>query len=579
METKRLQGIGVNSGIVIGTVYVYQTDCPNVSRQYEEDSEVAWERYQQAKAKAEKELRELVCALEKDRDDKSIIISAHIDILTDEEIEEQIRNLIFQDHYSAEYAVQDTYQTFFAALAQMDDPVISERKMDMMDVSQRLLRILCGTEKAKIGAFDTPSILVAHDLLPSDTATLDKSKILGILTETGNMTSHTAIIAKNYGIPTILGIKDLLAQVKPGQSAILDAEEGTVIIEPDDALLQEYSSKQEKWKQEYLLEQEYVNRELYTKDGVRIFINANIGAPTPQLSKDAAAADGVGLFRTEFLYMENSHLPTEEEQFTAYCEVLQAYSGKPVILRTIDIGGDKEIPYLPLPKEDNPFLGVRAIRLCYERPELLYTQLRAALRASAYGTLEIMFPMVASMDDIRWAKSVFQQVGKDLDQNKIPWDHNIKIGIMIEVPSIMLISDHVAKEVDFASIGTNDLCQYLTASDRLNSGTVRYYQNFHPAMFRLIGYAAKEFMAQGKSLSVCGEIGGSTMAAPILVGLGIRKLSMNQSCIGKMKKELSKFRVADLEKLAQRVLLCQTETDVKRTVELFMHENQPPREG
>lgn len=574
MSTKILQGIRVNSGISIAPVYVYHSDCPEISHQYEENSDLAWKEYRQAKLQAEQELHEIVHALEKANDNNAVILAAHIDILMDEEIEEQIHNLIFDSHYSAEYAVQNTYQMFFHTLEQIDDPVISERKMDMIDVSQRLLRILCGTGQNGISALDCPSILVAHDLFPSDTATLDQEKVLGILTETGNITSHTAIIAKAYGIPTILGIEGLLDQVESGQTAVLDADAGTVIVDPDDAVLSEYKDKQKKWEQEYLLEQEYASKALYTKDGIRVFINSNIGAPTPQLSNDAAATDGVGLFRTEFLYMENTHLPTEEEQFEAYRTVLQAYSGKPVILRTIDIGGDKSIPYMPLPKEDNPFLGVRAIRLCYEHPELLYTQLRAALRASIYGTLEIMFPMVASIDDIRWAKSVFQQVGEDLDKENIRWDHTIKIGIMMEIPSIMLLSDIVAQEIDFASVGTNDLCQYLTASDRLNSGTARYYQSFHPAMLRLIAYAAKEFAARGKSLSICGEIGGSPIAAPILVGLGIRKLSMNQSCIGKIKKELSGFCTAELEDLAQRVLSCQTEADVKNTVELFMCEHQ-----
>ena len=574
MGTKILQGISVNSGISIAPIYVYCPDCPKVSHLYEENSDLAWKEYQQAKLQAEKELNEIVRMLEKANDNNAVILAAHIDILMDEEIEDQIHNFIYNNHYSAEYAVQNTYQMFFRVLEQMDDPVIAERKMDMTDIAQRLIRIICGTSQNGISSFDYPVILVAHDLFPSDTATLDREKVLGILSETGNITSHTAIIAKAYGIPTILGIEGLLDQVKSGQIAILDANDGSVIIDPDDTLLYKYKSMQKKWEQEYLREQEYANKALYTRDGIRVFINSNIGAPSPQLSKDAAIADGVGLFRTEFLYMENTHLPTEDEQFEAYRTVLQAYSGKPVILRTIDIGGDKTIPYMPLPKEDNPFLGVRAIRLCYEHPELLYTQLRAALRASVYGTLEIMFPMVASIEDIRWAKSIFQQVGEKLDKENIPWDHNVKTGIMMEVPSIMLLSNIVAQEVDFASIGTNDLCQYLTASDRLNSGTARYYQSFHPAIFRLIAYASKEFTAQKKSLSICGEIGGSPIAAPILVGLGIRKLSMNQSCIGRIKKELSGFYLEELEELAQHVLLCQTEAEVKKTVDLFMRDHQ-----
>lgn len=569
-----LAGIGVNTGIAIGEIYIFDAYRPQITHNTGADFKEETARYIQAKAEAEKELRAIADKLQSGGSDKAAIFTAHIDILTDEEIDMQIQAGIQDSHYSAEYAIHSTYSAFAEILAQMDDPVIRERSADMTDVSLRLLRILEGREEKSLLSLPGPVIVAAQDLLPSNTVNLDRQNVLGILTEAGNSTSHTAILAKNSGIPAILGISGLMGAVREGQRAAMDAGEGRVILDPDRAEISGYEEKQRVLERESLIEQSYVGRELYTRDGVRVSIFANIGAPGPDIQTDAQGTDGVGLFRTEFLYMENGHLPTEEEQFQAYCAVLRAYAGKPVTLRTVDIGGDKSIPYLPLPKEDNPFLGVRALRLCYEHQYLFRTQLRAALRASAFGTLQLMFPMVASLDDIRWAKSMVEAVGRELDQEEAAWDHDLKIGIMMEIPSIMLISDLVAGEVDFASVGTNDLCQYLTASDRLNPGTSRYYQNFHPAMFRLIGYAAKEFASRGKPLGVCGEMGGDPLAAPVLLGLGVRRLSMSRTCVGKIKYEVSGFRMDGMERLAEEVLACRTEEEAKQKASRFRAENR-----
>ena len=561
-----LRGISVNSGVVIAPIYVFEPFCPSEYKLQATDFCAELARYQEAKEKAVIELNEVICSLGKGDAEKAAIFEAHKDILEDEEIVEQICDKIKNSNYSAENAVMTVYRSFADIFAQIDDPVIRERKSDMDDVSLRLLRVLEGKRIKTLSSLEKPCIVAAHDLLPSDTATLDRKNILGILTESGNITSHTAIIAKNYGIPTILGIKELLDRVEDDEIVIMDAEKGQMLLHPEEADINHFEKMIELQEVQRQQEREYLKRELYSKDGTRILINANIGAPTAEMQEDAKMVDGVGLFRTEFLYMENTHLPTEEEQFEAYRSVLEAYAGKPVILRTIDIGGDKTIPYFPLPKEDNPCVIILGLILCYEHQDMFCTQLRAALRASVYGKLEIMFPMVGSMDDLLWAKTMVSKVCEELDQEKIARDPNVKIGIMMEIPSVMMIADQIVHEVDFASVGTNDLCQYLTASDRMNTGTSRYYQNFHPAMFRLIGYAAKQFAAQGKQLSICGEMGGNPLAAPVLVGLGVRKLSMSRTSVGKIKQILSNLTLDEMEHLSEKVQICATDAQVQETI-------------
>ena len=571
-KQRELKGIPVSSGIIAGSIYRYEAYQPELKQQFSQDGEGELVRYQQARAQAERELNAVADSLRPTAQDKADIFLAHIDILQDDSVDEQVRTYIQEERYTAEFAVERSYTAFAQMLEQVDDPIIRERGADVRDVSLRLLRLLEGKPERNISALAGPVIVAARDLLPSDTATLDRAHVLGILTQAGNATSHTAIIAKNYGIPAVLGIPELMGQVEEGMTVILDGDAGTVQLEPDAAAWESYEKRHQRQTEDRLEDLKYLKRPLQTADGVRILIGDNIGGVTDALREQAQAVDCVGLFRTEFVYMESSSAPTEEEQLAQYRAALEAYAGKPVLLRTIDIGGDKSIPYLALPKEDNPFLGVRALRLCYERPELFKTQLRAALRASVYGRLEIMFPMVTSLEDIRWAKDMLRQAGAELDREGIPWDRQIPVGIMMEVPSIMMIADQVAREVDFASVGTNDLCQYLTASDRLNPGTARYYQSFHPAMFRLIGDTARAFQAQGKVLSVCGELGGDPLGAPVLVGLGVGKLSMNHAAVARIKRRLAGLTMADMQELASRVLACGTQEEVLDTIRSGMEQ-------
>ena len=569
MEDKRcvLKGIAVASGVVAGPICRYEAYHPGEIPRTAGDPQAELKRYRQARERAEEELRALADGLDGDKAD---IFVAHIDILQDESVDEQIEACIRQEQSSAEWAVQEAYQTCARLFEQMDDPIIRERRADVIDVSLRLLRLLEGKEEKNLSALSGPVLVAAYDLLPSDTATLDRKHVLGILTQAGNATSHTAIIAKNYGIPAVLGIPSLMEQVADGMTAILDGDEGTVQLDPDQRELEACQIKRRRQAEERQEDLKYLKQELRTADGVRVLIGDNIGLLSPELAQQAQDVDCVGLLRTEFVYMNASHAPTEEEQLEQYRMALQSYAGKSVLLRTLDIGGDKTLPYMELPREDNPFLGVRALRLCYEQPELFRTQLRAALRASVYGKLEIMFPMVGSLDDFRWAKGKLLEVGEELDREGIPWDREIPVGIMMEVPSIMMIADRVAEEVDFASVGTNDLCQYLTASDRLNPGVARYYQSFHPAMFRLIGSTARAFNARGKTLSVCGEMGGDPLAAPVLVGLGVRKLSMNHAAVAAVKRRISQRTLPELERLAGQVEACATQDEVRECIRTFL---------
>ena len=393
---------------------------------------------------------------------------------------------------------------------------------------------------------------------------MDVSHVLGIAAAVGGYTSHSAIISRSYGIPAILGIPDLLHNVRDGDVVILDACEGKLLTGLDNRQLDLYTKKREQFAAEASDLLQYLKNDARTKNGVRIDIGLNIGSSREDELAGADYSDYVGLFRTEFLYMNSSSCPDEECQFRAYRKVLEAYGDRPVTLRTLDIGGDKTLPYMELPREDNPFLGCRALRLSFEREEVFRTQLRAALRASVYGNLWIMLPMVASLDDVRRAKKLIDSVKKELSAQALPYSDTVKVGVMIEIPSAALIADLLAKEVDFASIGTNDLCQYLTATDRLNPTVSEYYQSCHPAMFRLAAYVIDAFNKARKPISVCGEMGGDCLFAPVLVGLGLRKLSMSGSAVAGIKKVLSRLTTIEMKEMADWVLCCPTAGEISR---------------
>lgn len=543
-------------GLAIGKVYIYKPFAPSVVRTSILDGEVEGNLslYYQSLTKARVELEQLQDKLFVSNPEKCEIINTHQVILEDEEVNDEIKREITEEHKCAPWAIQTVYDRFLKILMDVDDKLIRERTSDMQDVHNRIQRCLQDVPETTLGGLDEPCVVVAEDLLPSDAVSLDPTFVLGIITERGGPTSHTAIIAKSHGIPAILGIKNACIVFASGQEIVLDAIKGVVLADLNSGEKRDYEEKLKVYLKNKQEAKSFLICDGCTKDGTRIEIKANIGSSAPKELEAAKFTDGVGLFRSEFLFMESECQPDEEVQFEAYKSVIEAFDGKPVILRTLDIGGDKKLPYMELPCEENPFLGKRALRLCLERTDIFKTQLRAALRASVFGNLWIMFPMVGSLDDIEAAKSVVGEVCSELTSEGVPYSADIKYGIMIEIPSVALISEYAADMVDFASVGTNDLCQYLTASDRMNPDLKRYYQTYHPAMFRVLNYVVKSFADKGKSISICGEAGGDPSFVIPLIGFGMRSFSMSSASVAGMKQMLSHLDIGIAQKAASDVL-------------------------
>ena len=557
-----LNGKGAAPGIAVGKIFLYKknNNVPVESFVPAGEEQLQLNRYFEVKNQAIGELEGIRLSMQKHDPKKAEIFKSHQEIVDDVVINEEIPAKILNERWSGDWAIYQVYETVLILLHKTTDSVISERAADFDDVRSLLLRLWYGEKNEGLSVLKEPVIIAAHDLMPSDTASMNKDNVLAILTETGGVTSHTAIIARSYGIPTVLGIHGLLDVVKHGQFAAVNADEGTVILEPEEKIVNDYVKKSDIFRRDRLAAETFLSVEGRTADGVKIDIGLNI--EDERLSM-AECVDSVGLFRTEFLYMGRSTLPCEDEQFSVYRKVLECFNEKPVILRTLDIGGDKQLSSIEMPQEENPFLGNRALRFCFSHPEIFTTQIRACLRASVYGNLWIMLPMVGSIDDIRKAKEHIAAVKEGLIKEGKSVG-KVKTGIMIEIPSIALLVDHAAKEVDFASIGSNDLCQYLCAADRMNSAVEDYYQSYHPAMFKIIREAVNAFNKAGKPVSICGELGSDLLAVPVLIGLGMRKLSMGASSVAPVKRVISSLTVKKAEEIAQKVLQLSTAAEVKQ---------------
>lgn len=559
------QGAPVSKGVVIGQAFVYEPFKPEITEHIISAGEVAAnvERYESVIEEAGIELAALRDKMAELDPDKAGIFQAHHDILNDMAIRDEITGLIKNDCYSPEFAVETVYEKFIGILSSMDDDIIRERCADLKDVKTRVLRIWLGVTSKDLSDIETPAVVFARDLLPSDTATLDRGKVLAIVTEIGGNTSHSAIIARSYEIPALLGVGGIMNEITDGVQVIVDALEGRLIIEPAPEDVDKFSRKQKEFAEYAENLKRYQRVEPVTKEGERINICLNIGSVNDDELEGASFTDGVGLFRSEFLFMAGKELPSENQQFEVYKKAAKTFGERQVILRTLDIGGDKTLECMDLPVEDNPFLGCRALRLCFQKTELFCTQLRAALRASAFGNLAIMFPMVGSIEDLRKAKDCLEEAKAELRQEDIPFNENISVGIMIEIPAIALMAEQVAQEVDFASIGTNDLCQYLMAVDRLNPDVAIYYQSYHPAMFKIISYVSKAFTKAGKPLSICGEMGGDPMAAMAFLGMGIKKLSMVASSVAGVKRMVTKIDLETAKRMANEVIGMYTAKEIE----------------
>ena len=560
------KGNPVSEGIAVGKAYLYQPYVPQVTEGEipEDQALAAVARYEELLEGAKQELAAIRERLEKAGDgDKAKIFTAHQDILFDVAMDEEIRDKITYDFMTPEWAIHKVYEKFIKILNKAKDDLIRERVADMRDVKNRLLRIAAGVPEKNLAALGEPVIVVAHDLLPSDTATLDRKNVLALVTEIGGATSHSAIIARSYEIPALLGVDGAMENLSHGQEIAVDAVEGLLVADPSGEVKADFAKKREAFLKRREEEKKFLGVEPRMADGTLLPVHLNVGSANDQELAAEKYTDGVGLFRTEFIYMGKEQLPTEDEQYEIYKKVLTAFGDRPVTIRTLDIGGDKKLQCMELPVEENPFLGNRALRLCFSMPEVFLTQLRAALRASVHGNLWIMFPMVGSMDDIRRAKAFVQQAKDQLDAQGVPYSPNVKLGIMVEIPSIALVADLAAKEVDFASIGTNDLTQYSTAVDRMNPALREYYQSYHPALFRLIGYVVESFAKEGKPVSVCGEMGGDPYAAAVLAGLGMSKLSMGSASVARIKKMLSGLTMEKARELAAKARSLPTNDEVE----------------
>ena len=562
------RGVAASDGVAVAKAWVFAPGELSIERVEGAEPAAEWARVEQAIAAAKRELEALrQTALDKLGEAEAQLFIAHAQMLDDPELTGQIRQALEAERVNAEWAVKSVIDVLVGIFDALDDEYMRQRAADIRDVGSRLLRHLQEAEGASLSAIAEPVILVARDLAPSDTIQLDPALVRAFVTDIGGRTSHTAIMARSLGIPAVVGLGDITANVQAGQVLAVDGSEGLVVVAPDDAELARFSAEMERQQGERTRLAALRDAESVTPDGRRVEIAGNIGTPAEVAQVLAQGGEGIGLFRSEFLYMNRDAAPTEEEQFAAYKEVAEAMAGRPVIVRTLDVGGDKGIPYLGLPEEDNPFLGYRAIRVCLDQKELFAAQLRAILRASHYGKLRVMFPMIATVDEVRAAKRELEAAKEALRGEGVPFDEGIEVGIMIEIPAAAVIADRLAKEVDFFSIGTNDLVQYTLACDRLNERIAHLYQPLHPSVLRLVKMVIDGAHAHGKWVGMCGELAGDPRATAILLGLGLDEFSMSAGSILKVRDAVRNTRYEDAQALAARALEADTEADVLRLVE------------
>ena len=565
-----LQGIAASDGIAIAKVYTLTEPDLTVTKVTVEDSEKEVSRLDDALAASIKDV-ELIkeTALKNLGEEEAQVFDAHLMVLSDPELIGQVKDSITSNKVNAESALKEVTDMFISIFAGMEDnPYMQERAADIRDVSKRVLAHLLGVKIPSPATIKDEVIIVAADLTPSDTAQLNRQYVKAFVTDIGGRTSHSAIMARSLEIPAIVGTKEVTSIAKDGDIIIVDGLTGDVFLNPSEEVIAEYRAKAEAFAAQQAEWEKLKDSKTYTKDGHQVELAANIGTPKDLEGVVNNGAEGVGLYRTEFLYMDSHEMPTEEDQFEAYKAVLEGMNGKPVVVRTMDIGGDKELPYLPLPHEMNPFLGYRAIRISLNEPEMFRTQLRALLRASVYGKLRIMFPMIATLNDFRGAKALLEEEKAKLIAEGVAVSDDIQVGIMIEIPAAAVLAHQFAKEVDFFSIGTNDLIQYTMAADRMNERVSYLYQPYNPSILTLIKHVIDSAHKEGKWAGMCGEMAGDQTAVPLLVGLGLDEFSMSASSVLKTRSLISKLTLSDMQALAAKAINeCATVEEVEALVE------------
>ncbi len=550
------KGIPAAPGIAIGPIYRLHHEEIEIEESFQGAS-AEQERLHKAIERARAQLTKLhKQMLQTAGSSEAAIFEAHLEILDDPDLLDTVLEKINKQQ-SAARAWQTAVDARAQAMSQLNDPLLAGRAADIQDVGYRVLRLLMGADEQQVSLPDHPVILVATDLSPSDTAALDRDKILGFCTAAGGPTAHSAIIARALSLPAVVSAGESVLQIENLTTVILNGTDGTLTVDPDAAAIGHAQAQQQQWQAAISAAEKDASQPAITQDNHRVEIVANIGGLPDAQKAAVSGAEGVGLLRTEFLFLERTSAPTEREQFEVYRDIVQAMNGQPVIVRTLDIGGDKPLSYIDVPPEENPFLGERGIRLCLNRPELLRQQLRAILRAAEFGPLRIMFPMVADLSEWRQARAMVTEVQTELGAPEV------EVGIMIEVPSAALMADAFAPEIDFFSVGTNDLTQYTLAMDRMHPSLAAKSDGLHPAVLRLIARTVEAAHAAGKWVGVCGELGADPQAVPILVGMGVDELSVSVPAIAPVKAQIRSLRLEDAQALAKRALACGTATEVR----------------
>jgi len=570
----KLKGVGASPGIVIGKAYVLDMTKLKISPKkiLDEEVEVQINNFKEAVSRTEKEIIRVRDKVQEEMGEEyANIFEAHLLVLKDPLLIFEVSERIRKDHINVEYALWEVLEMITGNISGLEDEYMRERVVDIYDIGRRILENLMGTTSVPFWELKEDAIVIAHNLTPSDTSHMYQGKIIGFATDIGGQTSHTAIMARALEIPAVVGLRDISFRVKSGDILIIDGSHGVVIINPDEETIEEYERKKRLFD-EFKAGLAWL-RDLpgQTNDGYRIDIAANIELPEEVEVVINEGAEGIGLYRTEFLYLDRADLPDEEEQLEAYQQVISQMNPFPVTIRTLDVGGDKFLSHLGTPPEVNPFLGLRAIRLCLRHKDMFKTQLRALLRASTFGRLRIMFPMISDLEELREAKKILDEVKQELKIEKICFDPNIELGAMIETPSAAMISDILANEVDFFSIGTNDLIQYTIAIDRVNEQLIHLYNPLHPAILRLINYTIESAHKRGKWVGMCGEMAGDPLFTVILVGMGLDELSMACTSIPKVKEVIRSINIPEAKELVQKILKLERADEIEGLLKEVMY--------
>lgn len=570
-----MKGLGVSPGIGIGNAFIIDKKAMNIERKHVIDTDSEIKRLRNALEIGKNQLNELYLkTLEEVGEKEAQIFKSHEMMLEDDTFSSDVEVRIKNENINAEFAINETSDTYIKLFENIEDEYLRERADDIRDVMTRVIKILLGINNTDYSKLKENSIIIAKDLTPSDTAQIDKSKVAAMITEMGGKTSHAAIIARIMGIPTVVGLENITNKIKPNDFVICDGKSGKVLINPNQKQLKYYTQKKEKEEEVGNELKKQIGLSTVTKDGFEVSLSANIGTPRDVDMVLENDAEGIGLFRSEFIFMNRELSPTEDEQFEEYKEVLSRMNNKPVIIRTLDIGGDKNVPYIDIPKEMNPFLGYRAIRLCLGNIDVFRTQLRAILRASIYGNVKIMFPMISTMKELKDAKKILEEAKLELKKEGKSFKDNIEIGIMIEIPSAAIISDMLAREVDFFSIGTNDLIQYTLAVDRMNSKLSHLYSQYHPALLRLIKSIIENAHKAGIWVGMCGEAAGDPKLIPVFLGMGLDEFSMNAPSVLKSRYIIRGLKKKEMEQVAVNTLNLENAVEVEDYLScLFADEN------